>query len=281
VIRPYNNWEVKHSDLDHDQGVDYPEVRLVYNYFCRINGWKDQKGVEHWSKTKMWSKKFLENNIGYRILRYRELADADQLMSEKSPLLLDGVASLSDSQYDAIENYHSRGGILWLSLPFGTHDEKGNVRKAPLSERLLKKRRNNLKLIDSISDNSEVFQQLMQDDGFNPIVRQISGDSGWVIRLRDYNGKKVVHFMNSRLKAIPHPSAQDIGRSPVLDRIESGIEDNLLQFEIETKRFDATKLSLYSPELEDQSREIRFSGVRGKTIMEVDLSGVRIYAVAQ
>ena len=281
VIRPYNNWEVKHSDLNHDQGIDYPEIRLVYNYFCRINGWRDQKGVEHWSKTKMWSKRFLENNIGYRILRYKELADADQLMSEKSPLLLDGVASLSDSQYDAIENYHSRGGILWLSLPFGTHDEKGNVRTTPLSERLLKKRRNNLKLIDSISDNSEVFQQLVQDDGLNPIVRQISGDSGWVIRLRDYNGKKVVHFMNSRLKAIPHPSAQDIGRSAVLDRIESEIADNLLRFEIDTKRFNTTKLSLYSPELEDHSREIRFSGVRGKTIMEVDLTGIRIYAVAQ
>ena len=281
MIRPYNNWEIKHSDLNHYQSKDFPEVRLVYNYYCRINGWRDQRGVEHWSKTKMWSKKFLENNIGYKIVRYKELSDVNCLLSEKSPLLLDGVACLSDSQYDAIEKYVSRGGILWVSLPFGTHDENGNLRKKPLSDMLIKSKRKNLKLIDSISDNDNVFQQFVRDTSFSPIVRQISGDTGWVVRLRDYNGRKVIHFMNTNMKAIPHSTAKDIGLTPVLSKIESGIENNLLTFEIDPKRFDITKLNLYSPELGDQSRTIHLSQTRGKTIMEVDLTGIRVYAIAQ
>ncbi len=281
VIRPYNNWEVAHSDLNHDQGVDYPEVRLVYNYYCRINGWKDQKGIEHWTKTKMWSKKFLENNIGYRILRYRELSDAEKLLSEKTPLVLDGVGSLSDNQYNAIETYLSRGGNLWVSLPFGSHDEKGNRRATPLSDQLLRKRYRNLHLIDSISDNEEVFQNFLATKGFKPIMQQVSGDSGWIIRLRNYNGKKVVHFMNSKLNPVPHPTVKDISQSPVLDRIESLVINNHLLYEVDTKRFDVDKLSLFSPELKDHFRPIRIYRKGGKTLMEVDLSGIRIYAVAQ
>lgn len=281
MIRPYNNWEMKLSDLNHHQSKDLPEVRLVYNYYCRINGWKDQKGVEHWNKTKMWSKKFLENNIGYRILRYKELSDVNCLLSEKSPLLLDGVASLSDNQYNAIEKYVSRGGTLWVSLPFGTHDEKGNLRKKPLSDILINSKRKNLKLIDSISDKDNVFQQFVLDKSFSPIVRQVSGDIGWVVRLRDYKGKRVIHFMNTNMKAVPHPTVKDIGQSPVLSRIESSIKNNVLKFEIDTKQFDITKLNLYSPELGDQSREIHLSRARGKTILEVDLTGIRVYAVAQ
>ncbi|MDD2475510.1 MAG: hypothetical protein PHI32_06335 [Dysgonamonadaceae bacterium] len=280
VIRPYNNWEVKHSNLNHHVSNDFPEVRLVYNYYCRINGWRDQKGVEHWAKTKMWSKKLLENNIGYRILRYIELADAELLLSEKSPLLLDGVASLSDNQYNAIEKYISKGGIAWVSLPFGTHDEKGNIRQRPLSDKLMKNRGKNLKMMDSISDKSEVFQQIVLDGDFSPIVRQVSGDKGWVVRLRDYNGNKVLHFMNSKLKAIPHPIVKDISQSPVLDKIESEVENNRLKFEIDDKRFNISDLSLYSPELEGDSRKISLSKVRGKTILDVDLTGIRIYAVA-
>ena len=281
VIRPYNNWEVKHSNLDHNVSDDFPEVRLVYNYYCRINGWKDQKEVEHWTKTKMWSKKLLENNIGYRILRYKELADTDLILSEKSPIVLDGVGCLSDGQYNAIEKYMLKGGPLWVSLPFGTHDEKGNLRNIPLSVNLLKKRRNNLKLIDSISDTPEVFTQFVMDKSFSPIIRQTSGDIGWVVRLRDYNGKKTLHFMNSNLKAIPHPTVKDISGSPVLDKIESLVKNNKLTFEIDDKRFNISDLALYSPEIEGGPREITLSKAGRKTIMKVDLTGIRIYAIVQ
>lgn len=97
MIRPCNTWEVQHSDLNHYVGKDFPEVRLVYNYYCRINGWRDSKETEHWTKTKLWSKQLLENNIAYRILRYRELADGDMLAADNTPLVLDGVACVSDS----------------------------------------------------------------------------------------------------------------------------------------------------------------------------------------
>ncbi|MPM93900.1 hypothetical protein SDC9_141042 [bioreactor metagenome] len=87
--------------------------------------------------------------------------------------------------------------------------------------------------------------------------------------------------MNTNMKAVPHPTVKDIGQSPVLSRIESSIKNNVLKFEIDTKQFDITKLNLYSPELGDQSREIHLSRARGKTILEVDLTGIRVYAVAQ
>jgi hypothetical protein len=112
-------------------------------------------------------------------------------------------------------------------------------------------------------------------------MRQIEGDSGWVVRLRNYNGKKVVHFMNSNLKPIPHPTAKDISQSPVLDRIESRVVNNHLLFEVDTKQFDITQLSLFSPELKNHSRPLRFYREGGKTLMAVDLSDIRIYAVAQ
>ena len=282
IIRPYNNWETKYSDLDHHHSKDIPEVRLTYNYYCRINGWRDPKGVEHWSKTKAWSHKFVENSIGYRILRYRELADANQLLAEKTPIILDGVGSVSDAQYDAIVKYLSRGGTLWLSLPFGTHDEKGNKRERELSEKLLRNRWKNLKIIDSITDNEEIFSQMTKGSSFEPVIRQISGDPGWVVRLRNYDEKMVIHFMNSRLQAIPHPTVKDISLTPVVDRIESKIKDNRLKFELDTKRFNVSKLSLYSPELKGEKRNITITaGKRGKQILEVDLSGINIYAAAQ
>ncbi len=281
MIRPFNDWEVKHSDLNHYETKDFPEVRLVYNYYCRINGWHDEEGTEHWSKTKMWSKQFLEHQIGYRILRYTELEDAGMLASEKTPLVLDGVACVSDAQFNAIRSYSSKGGTLWVSLPFGTHDEKGFVRKTPLSVELLKRKTKNLRVIKSISNHPGVLSELIESGKFSPAIRQTGGDKGWIVRIREYGGKKVVHFMNSGLKAIPHPTVKDVSQSPVLMRIESVVSNNLLEFQIDGKKFNMADLRLYSPEIGENSREVTFSVNRDKINLKVDLSGISVYAIAQ
>ena len=281
MIRPYNGWEVKHSDLNHYESKDFPEVRLAYNYFCRINGWRDEKGAEHWTKTKMWSKQLLEHNVGYRILRYKELADGEKLAQEKTPILLDGVACVSDAQFQALQSYVSGGGLLWLSLPFGTHDERGYLRKKPLSDEWLKKKQKNLRVINSITDNPKIFSQMIEKGLFIPAIRQTAGDHGWIIRLREYGDRKVIHFLNSRLTAIPHPTVKDISQSPVLKSIESGISNNMTEFQIDAKVFNVTGLRLYSPETEDSGREISLSLERDKLIVRADLTGIKVYAIAQ
>lgn len=281
MIRPCNDWEIKQSDLNHYESKDFTEVRLVYNYYCRINGWRDESGTEHWTKTKMWSKQLLEHHIGYRILRYKELEEGEQLASEKTPLVLDGVACVSGRQFDAIQHYLSRGGILWVSFPFGTHDEKGNVREKPLSVELLKKKTKNLRIIDSISANPEVLSELVESGKFTPAVRQTAGDKGWMVRFREYGDRKVIHFMNSRLRAVPHPTVKDISQSPVLKEIESEVQNNLLEFQIDARKFSVAGLRLYSPETGDTGREISFSVIRDKIIMKADLTGIKVYATAQ
>ena len=281
MIHPCNNWEVKHSDLNHYNSEDFVEVRLVYNYYCRINGWRDPKGIEHWDKTKIWSKNFVENNIGYRDVRYKELEDADQLLSDKTPLLLDGLGCVSDAQFNAIHNYLSKGGIMWVSLPFGTHDENGFYRKTPLSEKLLKGRYKNLVFIDSITKNNDSYLELIKNGKLKPTIKQTVGENGWKVRFRMYEDKPVIHFMNSKLKAIPHPTAKDIEQTPVLNSIESMIQNNLIAFEIDAKKINISDLNLYSPELGDINRKIAFSRSNDKLIMKVDLNGIKVYAVAQ
>ena len=281
MIQPCNNWEVKHSDLNHYDSEEFVEVRLAYNYYCRINGWRDSEGLEHWDKTKIWSKNFVENNIGYRIVRYKELEDANQLLLDKTPLLLDGVGCVSDAQFNAIQNYLSKGGIMWVSFPFGTHDEKGFKRKTPLSEQLLKKRYKNLLIIDSITKNKESFSTLIKNGNLIPTIQQTAGEEGWKVRFRKYGNKPVIHFMNSKLKAIPHPTAKDIGQAPVLNNIESLIQNNLIEFEIDARKINFSDLKLYSPELDDKNREIIISRSNDKLKMKVDLNGIKVYALGQ
>lgn len=87
--------------------------------------------------------------------------------------------------------------------------------------------------------------------------------------------------MNNRLKLIPHPIVKDISQLPVLDQIESLVENNHPLFEVGIKRFNVSGLSLFSREPENSSRSIRLFGKAGLTLMEVDLSDVRIYTVTQ
>ncbi|MDB5278767.1 MAG: hypothetical protein JWR61_3722 [Ferruginibacter sp.] len=279
AISKSNNWEKQYSDLNYRDGKDLVEVRLVNNSYCRENGWRDEAGHEHWDRSKAWSAQLVKHNVGYRFLRTAELADAAALSKENTPLIMDGVACVSDKQFTAIQSYLSKGGIAWVALPFGTHNEKGFARATPLSVVLLKAKYKNLYIIGS-AVASAPLQKLIEAGKFKPVIRQLKGDQRWAARIRFYNGKAAIHFMNGGLLPVPD-EVKDLSDVPLIKDIDSLITDNELSYEINSSiRF--SQLSLMSPELGEAKRVagIRATG-KGRTVVNVDLAGIKIYAVAQ
>jgi hypothetical protein len=281
VISASNKWELLHSNLDIRDGNDIVELRLVNNKLCKDNGYKDENGVEHWSKARAWSENLLQANIGYRFLRYEELADEEAISLEKSPVIIDGSGCVSDKQFDAISSYLSKGGTVWLALPFGTHDEKGFKRTNPLSEKLLRSKYKNL-LVTNSAYKGNPLKELILAGKFKPILKQIAGDNGWAARIRIHKNKPVIHFMNTLMEGIPHPELKDVPGVPILSGIKSKIKNNQIKFEIISGGPDVSGLQLLSPEIGDLKREIKFEKLKnGNTIIHVNLDQINMYAVAQ
>ena len=281
IIKPYNNWEIRNSNWNYRDGSDLVEVRLVNSRYCKENGWRGKDGLEQWDKSAAWSQHLVKRNIGYRFVRCEELADPDALIGDKTPLILDSVACVSDNQVKAIQTYLAQGGIVWLALPFGTHDEKGFKRKVPKSEQLLKPGNKNLFLINTITEGNPL-DILIKKGRFRPVLRQLAGDPRWAARIRFYNGKPVIHFLSRGLTAKPHPSMKDMGGSPILKDIGSEIEDNRLKYEINTALLPISALSIMSPELGTESRIVTAVNSKpGYSILDINLEGIKIYAVAQ
>lgn len=281
VISPTNKWEVKYSDLDIRDGKDIVELRLVNNKLCKDNGFKDENGIEHWTKVRAWSEHFVHANVGYRFLRYEELADAEVLSKEKTPLVIDGAGCISDKQFTAISSYLANGGTVWLTLPFGTHDEKGFKRTRPLSEKILKSKYKNLILISTSAISGNPLAELIQAGKFKPLMCQIAGDKGWAARIRIHRGKPVIHFMNTAMEGVPHPTLKDVPGNSILNGINSKITDNSLKYEISAEGPDLSGLKLMSPELGDLKRDIKIEKSKnGKAIISVNLDKISVYAVA-
>lgn len=280
IIDEYNTWEISNSDFNYRNGKDLVEVRLVSNGYCRENGWRSADGREQWDSVKDWSSTLVKNNIGYRILRSAELSDPEALSKENTPLILDNVGCVSDSQFAAIKGYLSRGGMVWLTLPFGVYDEKGFKRSVPLSDELKKKKYKNLIIIDAKA--SDPLKDLIIKGKFKPVLTQLSGDPGWAVRIRFYDNKPVVHFMNTALIAVPHPTVKDTAGNGILQDINSAIKNNKLSYQIDTSKVPLSKLSIMSPELKEQKRDVAISATGKNTSgITVDLEGVKVYAVLQ
>ncbi|MDX9880489.1 MAG: hypothetical protein RBS73_00390 [Prolixibacteraceae bacterium] len=281
IVGPLNNWEVKNSNLNYRNGFDLVELRLVNSRYCRDNGWRGDDGHEQWDKAAAWSAWLVKKNVGYRFVRCEELADADALCREHSPLVLDGIGCVSDAQFKAVKTYLSKGGQVWLALPFGTHDEKGFKRAIPLSEELLKMKFKNLFLIES-AIVSDPLGKLIQDGVFKPVIKQLSGDKRWAVRIRLHDGKPVLHFMNTALVAVPHPFLKDYSNNPILKDVESLNKDNNLVYELDVTKMTLPAMLVRSPELGDNARTVDIRTVtRGKSTIHVNLDRVKIYAVAQ
>ena len=280
VITEWNNWEVQNSNLNYYKGEDLVEIRLASNSYCRDNGWKDSTGKEHWDRLKKWSGLLVNYNIGYRFVRTDELADSDALKSEKTPIVLDGVACVSDSQFNAISKYLSSGGTVWMALPFGTHDEKGFLRESPFSDALIKKHKNKVVQIDS-AINSDPLEQLIKTTIFTPVIRQLSGDPRWAARIRYYNGEFTMHFLNRAMKAIPHPSIKDNGGVAILQDIDSLITDNKQSYQIRIKSIPGDQFILVSPETKGKKQVVSMRKNDGSYVLNVDLNDMKIYGVVQ
>lgn len=280
IIRPYNNWEMAYSQLD-QSGSDLVEIRLASNKFCRENGWRDESGAEHWDKIKKWSAHFVENNIGYRFIRADELADSSALCSELTPIILDGLGCVSDQQFLAIKEYLKAGNTAWISLPFGTHDDKGVKRDIPLSEELIKNNYKNLKVIET-STKASSLREITESLAFKPIVIQINGDQGWALRVRTHKKGTVLHLLNYSLNAIPHPSLQDSSKRAVLKEIESLIKDNKLSFIYDSSLLNLKEMELLSPELKEKRRPVKITKISNcVSEIQCDLTGIKLYAVIQ
>ncbi|HEX5552791.1 MAG TPA: hypothetical protein VFX43_06040 [Chitinophagaceae bacterium] len=281
IISPYNNWEILNSNLNYRDGKDLVEIRLVSNLYCRENGWRRSDGHEQWDAVKSWVTHAVSNNVGYRMLRAAELSDPVALSKENTPLVIDSVGCLSDSQFKAIKAYLQEGGILWLALPFGTHNEKGFKREAPLSKELLKEKYKNLTIVNS-AVQGDPLKKLIADNKFRPVLTQLAVDRRWAARIRFYKDKPVIHFMNTALIAIPHPTLKDISGTPVLKDIKSKISDNHLSYRINTEKIPIDHLSAMTPELGDQKINVIIDKTDKKiTNIKINLSGVKIYAIAQ
>lgn len=280
IIDEYNNWEISNSDFNYRDGEDLVEVRLVSNGYCRENGWRSADGREQWDSVKDWSSRLVKRNVGYRILRSAELSDPVALSKENTPLILDNVGCVSDSQFSAIKNYLSKGGMVWLTLPFGVYDEKGFKRPVPLSDELRKKKYKNLIIIDAKA--SDPLKDFIAKGKFKPVLTQLSGDPGWAARIRFYNDKPVIHFMNTALIAVPHPTVKDTAGNGILQDINSGITNNNLSYQINTSKVPLSRLSILSPELKEQKRDVVINTTGKNTSgIKIDLEGVKVYAVLQ
>jgi hypothetical protein len=281
IIGPLNSWELKHSNIDFTKIKDLNEARIVSSSFCRDNGYRYDDGSEQWDRVKAWSVELVKNNVAYRIVRSAELADSTALLNENTPLILDGLGCLSDTQFDAIKRYLAKGGKAWLSLPFGTHDEKGFRRAAPLSEELTSRKYKNLIILENTTA-AENLNNLINKKLFRPDIRQLSGDPGWAIKIKLYDNKPVFHFLNSAMVPVAHPSISDIGGTPVLKDIGSSIKNNNITFSINTGKIPVTSMALMSPELSDGTRKLELvhSGKDTSTI-RVNLDGIKVYAVGQ
>jgi hypothetical protein len=281
IIAPLNNWERKYSETDYRKSRDLTEIRLVSSSYCRDNGYRYADGTEQWDRVKAWSSELVKNNTGYRILRSGELADSEALISENTPLILDGLGCVSDSQFTSIKKYLSKGGKAWLALPFGTHDEKGFRRTSPLSSELTSGRYKNLTVLDN-SPVRDTFSKLIAKGVFKPAIRQISGDSGWAVRVHFNIGKPVFHFLNSAMVPVPHPTIRDNGGTPILKDIDSSIRNNIITYEINSKVIPLSSLSIFSPELDDRAENVEItSSANGYSKVKINLDGVKVYAVAQ
>jgi len=223
----------------------------------------------------------VKHNVGYRFVRAEELADAEALSKEHTPLVLDGVGCVSDAQFAAIERYLSGGGLVWMALPFGTHDEKGFARKTSLSDRLMKGRHKNLVIVDS-AVAAAPLEKLIAGGKFKPVLKQVKGDDRWAARIRIYDKVgPVIHFMNGGLKAEPD-DVKDISGIPLMKDIVSLVKDHELVYEVDASRVKFSSLVLMSPELEGQKKEISIvAGKSGRDIVRLNMEGIAIYGVGQ
>lgn len=283
LIAPCNNWEDRYSSLDLSSGEDIADVRLVNNLFCRMNGFRDENGDEQWTKVSAWSRAFVNTNVGYRFLRFDELADADRLMAEDTPLIIDNCGCVSDKQWNAIKAFLDNGGKAVLSLPFGTCDEKGFKREKPLSEEIIGKYPNVTTVTGTAND--DLVRHLKKIGVIRSRITQTAGESTWALRLRKHGDKLVLHVLNRALEAIPYPGLyQAYSNLAILKDFISTADGIACSYIIDTTDLSADfkELLFKSPEIGRVQREVVIEELEdGRIELTFDPEDIKLYGIIE
>jgi len=283
LVAPCNIWEDRYSHLDLESGRDVADVRLVNNLYCRNNGFRDESGNEHWTKVSAWSRSFVNTNVGYRFLRWDELADADRLMAEDTPIILDNCGCVSDAQWNAIKAYLDNGGKMVLSLPFGVCNERGFKREHPLSEEIIGKYPNVTTVTGTANED---LVNVLKDQGvIRSRIVQTAGESTWALRLRRHGDKLVLHVLNRALEAIPYPGLyQAYSTQQILKDFRSTANGSECSYIIDTTdlsaEFEAEVLK--SPEIGCLTREVVIEKREdGKIELTFDPQDIKLYSIVE
>lgn len=88
--------------------------------------------------------------------------------------------------------------------------------------------------------------------------------------------------MSTAMVPLSHPTLKDMGGNAILQDINSGIKDNVLTFEVDTRKVPLSTLQILSPELENSIRPVAIT-LKNKNIaiLKVNMEGIKVYAVAQ
>ena len=278
LMAPTANWEDRYSPIRENSGEEFVDLRLVNNLYCRENGHRDENGREHWDDVAAWSRLCVENNIGYRFVRYRELGDAAALKAEKTPLVLANMGAVSDQQYSAIKEYLADGGIAIVSLPFGTRDENGFKREIPLSEELLDAGYSNLTVIEKVDDS--VVKDLIKAGKIQPTIEQTAGETGWALRMRVNEGRLFLHILNRDLEPIAHEALTGaFGNGRILKDFKKTNKGGEVSYLIHADIPE--NLELASPECGSIKKPVRAEKTKDGIKLTFDMSDFTLYAVVQ
>ena len=283
LVAPCNNWEDRYSALDPATGSDIADVRLVNSIFNRLNCFKDSDGNEHWTKVSAWSRSFVNTNVGYRFVRCDELANADRLMQEKTPLVVDNCGCVSDAQWIAIKAYLDNGGKMILSLPFGVCDERGFKREKPLSEEIIGKYPNVTTVTGMAND--ELVSVLKKTGVIPSRITQTAGESTWALRLRRHGDKLVLHILNRALEAIPYPGLyQAPGPISILKDFNSTANGTVCSYKMDLRDLPASfKEEVFkSPEINSVARAVVIETFEDGTCeLTFDPQEIKLYGIVE
>jgi hypothetical protein len=282
LIAPYNTWERRNDDAD--IGTDVVEVRLAFLRANKENGWRDENGQEYWDRVKRWSLALVERNVGYRFVLSREFDNSGRLSSETTPLILDGCACVSESEYQYIKGFLHKGGQVWVVPPFGTHTSEG--KKRPLT--LLDQLQSDQSSCDSLivlnpKQGPEALDDLISEKKFSQRIKVLGVNCDWRIRLRLTSKGLVIHLLNQALEGLEHPTVMDRwGQTKVLKEIRSKATSEPLIFEVDLTGLNVPRWSeprMLSPEL-PTPRDVKIEHL-GKEYLRlaVDMKDIRLYGM--
>lgn len=276
LMKPIYTWESSHSPVDPFNSEDIVNVRLVNSRYNRENGYHTSSGADAWSLVNGWAQEFVLADIGYRFVRFRELASAEALLSETTPIVVESCACVSEAQFAAVKAYLQNGGIMIIAGEFGIKDEKGFAREKSFSDELKKAGYKGLVFVPGSSELPELIKKGI----IKPLVNIIAGDKRRVFRAKTEDGRLIIHIMNTGIVGIPHKWISTFG-TKVLDKIENVVTDHEYEFEIYGNLPELKEKKIKSPEFPGAEKDIFVEPIPGGYRIKADLSGSGIYAVIE